>query len=396
MWYRHLKTKEEYILTNRYFLSHSPITFHFAKSSRNFVVEEVPLYEFAGEGEHIVACIRKRDMTTWQMLQELSGRLGVKMSDIGYAGLKDKEAMTIQHISLPRTFEAALDGFTHPNIKILSLKRHTNKIKIGHLKGNKFTIRLKKVGKVEAVKLQNAVALIKEHGMPNYFGHQRFGNDGQNYILGKQIIDGEKKERNRKLKELLINAYQSERFNSWLSTRVSIAHLTKEFDGSALSDSIGALFESGGMKMDPEQVDAIAKESKGQAHFFPILNGDLLCHYPHGKLFAAEDLLEESQRFVSRLISPTGALAGEKVKRAESTAGAIEQHFFPKITMFGDRRYAWIWPEELGGRYIEEEAQFDLGFYLPRGCYATVLLEELAQKSLSKLFQSSSDDSMDE
>jgi tRNA pseudouridine13 synthase len=119
--------------------------FVFNASPRDFTVEEIPLYEFTGEGEHLVLKVRKKEMTTWEMLDAISGHLGIRRRDIGYAGLKDKHAMTIQYISLPAKLEEKLSTFSHEKIKILDTTRHNNKIRVGHLKGNRFEIRLKKV-----------------------------------------------------------------------------------------------------------------------------------------------------------------------------------------------------------------------------------------------------------
>ena len=107
------------ILNRLFYLNHTPIKAHFAKNSKDFVVSEVPLYEFSGEGEHLILHIRKKDLTTWQMLKILSSVTGVKERDFGYAGLKDKDGMTVQYISMPKLKEHTLENFSHEKIKIL-------------------------------------------------------------------------------------------------------------------------------------------------------------------------------------------------------------------------------------------------------------------------------------
>ncbi|NLC27166.1 MAG: tRNA pseudouridine(13) synthase TruD, partial [Campylobacteraceae bacterium] len=125
-------------MTRSFYLNHSPINgVHFTKNSSDFIVSELPLYEFSGTGEHLVLHVRKKDLTTWQMLQDLSKFSGARVRDFGYAGLKDKDGMTTQYISIHKSFKSALEGFTHEKIKILSTTKHENKIKIGHLKGNR-------------------------------------------------------------------------------------------------------------------------------------------------------------------------------------------------------------------------------------------------------------------
>ncbi len=366
-------------MKNSRFLTHSSINFVFTKNSKDFTVEEIPLYEFSGEGEHIVVAIRKKDMTTWEMLSYISSALGVKQKEIGYAGLKDKDGMTIQHISLPRNFESAIKDLTHPNIKILSVVRHKNKIKLGHLAGNKFFIRLKKIMPSDFAKLKNGLKTIEKEGMPNYFGYQRFGRDGKNHELGRDIAHGIKKERNQNLKRFFISAYQSYLFNDWLDFRIKLSRLTESFDKKELEDALKSHFASRGIAMDAK----IGAELKKQKQFFKIIDGDAMCHYPHGRLFFAEDMKVEGDRFASREIAPTGLLCGENNKRAKGSAFEIEKHFVDeKVKALGDRRYAWIFPTDCSIEYDEEKAHAKIRFSLPKGSYATGLLEELVGAEL--------------
>lgn len=363
-----------YIMKNSRFLTHSPINFVFTKNSKDFTVEELPLYEFSGEGEHIVALIRKKDMTTWEALSKISSLIGVKQRDIGYAGLKDKDGMTMQHISVPQNFESMLKSVETPNIKILNVYRHKNKIKLGHLAGNRFFIRLKKIMPSDYVKLKNALSKIAAEGMPNYFGYQRFGTDGKNHELGKDIVYGGKKERDQNLKRFFISAYQSKLFNDWLSFRIDLSRLVESFDKGELKEATRAHFAANGIELDP----SLGAELKKQEQFFKIINGDAMCHYPHGKLFGAEDAFAEAARFAQKQLSPTGLLCGDKNRLASNEAFAIEKTFMDEnIKALGDRRYAWIFPYDCDIEYDEEEAHAKIRFSLPKGSYATSLLEEI-------------------
>jgi len=356
-------------LNRLFYLNHTPINAHFAKNSKDFVVSENPLYEWTGEGEHLILQIRKKDMTTWQMLKHLSAVTGVKERDFGYAGLKDKDGMTVQFISMPKNKEATLENFHHDKIKIIDRAYHKNKLKIGHLKGNHFFIRLKKVNPTDAKKLQEAVKTIKKMGFPNYFGYQRFGTDGDNYEYAKKVLTGEVKERNKKMKKFFISAYQSHLFNLWLSKRVEISKLFDSFD----EEELDKLFNF------PKET---IKQVKTQAQFFKMLPGELMHHYPHGRIFICEDLATESQRFFEKDITPTGLLAGKKAQHATGIAANFEKDFSKEAEPFieqmnGTRRFAWIWAEDLEMVYKEDEWQVELNFSLPKGSYATVLLEEL-------------------
>ncbi|SFV57353.1 tRNA pseudouridine 13 synthase [hydrothermal vent metagenome] len=339
--------------------------FVFNPSPRDFIVDEIPLYNFTGEGEHLIVHIRKKDMTTWEMIGAIARYLDIKQRDIGYAGLKDKNAMTMQYISLlAKDNEERLKKFKHEKIKILGMQRHNNKIRVGHLKGNHFKIRLKKVLGVQKDKLDSVLKWIKINGIPNYFGNQRFGNDGDNWEEGKAIVEGKLKMRNRKTKTFLINAYQSYLFNSWLSKRVELSLLLQEFS-----------------EQDAERIFNLAegslKGTKEQKHFFKLLEGDLMMHYPFGRVFELESLAKESKRFIERDISPTGLLAGKRVSRVTGVAREIEQNYDVEIGENGARRYAWIAVENIKSTYIQEKAQYELSFYLPKGSYATNLLDIL-------------------
>lgn len=361
-------------MNRQFFLTHSPINATFTKNSSDFVVNEIPLYPFSGEGEHLVLHVRKKEMTTWDMLQYLSEVTGCKVRDFGYAGLKDKEGMTTQYLSLHKSFEPKLATFSHDKIKILEKTYHNNKIRTGHLKGNRFFVRLKKVSPVDAKKLQEGLKKIAKEGFPNFFGYQRFGIDGDNYLKGKAILEGKRKERNFKMKEFFINAYQSYLFNNWLSKRIEMSRLIEEF---ALLDAARAT------NLAPDIVETLKK----QPQFFKLMHGDVLHHYPAGKAFICENTTDELPRFLDKSITIAGWLVGGKNIRAEYEAGEIEKAMFVDSEPFlakldGSRRFAWSFAEDVEGLYKEEEAWFEMHFSLPKGSYATVIIEELIKVSL--------------
>lgn len=367
-----MKKYKELQIKRLYYLNHSPINVLFTKNSNDFVVNELPLYEFSGEGEHLVLHVRKKDMTTWQMVQVLSEVSGAKTRDFGYAGLKDKDGMTTQYISIHKSFEKKLENFSHENIKILSKTYHTNKIKIGHLKGNRFFIRVKRVNKIDAQKLQNALKTLAKEGFPNFFGYQRFGRDGDNYILGKEILEGKRRERKRKMKNFYISAYQSYLFNSWLSNRLKIGHMIEGFSDKEVANSLGFSLE-------------LVKQLRGQKRFFKIFVGDVLHHYPAGKAFVCEDLDEELKRFEEEDITATGWLFGGKSMRSEGIAKEIEDEVYLEAEPYleqlnGARRFAWAFLKDVEFEHKEEQGWFEMHFSLPKGSYATVVLEELTHQ----------------
>ncbi|WP_456393480.1 tRNA pseudouridine(13) synthase TruD [Nitratifractor sp.] len=339
--------------------------FVFNSSPRDFTVEEIPLYEASGEGEHLMIRLRKKGLSTFEALDILSNTLGIPKRRIGYAGLKDKHALTTQYLTIPAECAAALERLDHPQITILESRLHGNKLRIGHLKGNRFRLRFKKVLGVQKEKIDGMLKWIEAFGMPNYFGLQRFGVEGKNWQEGRALVQGALKMRDRKMREFLIGSYQSKLFNDWLSRRIRISRLLQEFSPRETERIEG---------LPPETL----KGTESQSHFFKILSGEVMMHYPYGRLFSAENLPAEAEKFAAKDRSPTGLLPGRKVKRALAPARTIEAEYDDEaIRETGSRRYAWVFPSEIHGRYVLEKAHYELSFSLPKGSYATVLVAML-------------------
>lgn len=336
------------------------LEFLFNKNSDNFYVEELPLYPFDHTGEWLMLKVRKKGVTTPEMIKRIASYLRIPHSNIGYAGLKDKDGLTIQWISLPRKYREEMNKFEDPNIKIVEKDLHRNKLKIGHLKGNKFFVRLKKVTPSTAKILFSILKDVKEYGIPNFFGEQRFGKYGNNFEEGKKIIDGEKFVKNRRLNKFLISAYQSKLFNDWLTERIKLSNIFELTQKELL-----------GLGYEKELIKFV----KSQKHPFKLLPGDLMSHYPVGRLFYLED--DESERFSKKEISVTGLMPGKKVMRAKGFARTIEEKFDDLVPANGERRIAWIFPEILDKNYNRDKAWFEFAFILPKGSYATVLVDIL-------------------
>lgn len=357
------------------YLKCAPINFYFAKNARNFVVEEIPLYAFSGNGEHLILKVRKKGLTTSEMIRAIAENLGIKSAEIGYAGLKDKNALTIQYISIHKKFEKQVANFSVENIKILDSTYHTNKLKLGHLRGNKFYICIKKLDKINAIKIQENCKIIAQQGMPNYFGVQRFGKNGDNFAQGRAILEGKFKIRNKKTAQFLISAYQSYLFNEWLKKRVELCKVLESFSTNEVATHYKiSLIE--------------AKNLQKQTHFFKILQGDIMSEYPFGKLKVADSRLNQvAEQFLKREIAPTGLLYGAKTMKANYMAQIFESAFYDKLleNQIGDRRVAWVFPQDLEFIYKKEIAQGEFKLTLPKGSYATIFLEILSNNRLQTL-----------
>jgi tRNA pseudouridine13 synthase len=170
--------------------------------------------------------------------------------------------------------------------------------------------------------------------------------------------------RDRKTREFLMGSYQSYLYNQWLCKRMELNLLLEKFNES-----------------ETEQVLKLPQGSlegtKEQPNFFKLLEGDLMMHYPYGRLFEVEALAKEAERFETKDIAPTGLISGSKTKRATEVAKLFEEAFDEEMKLNGARRYAWIQVTEIEKNYIEERAHYELSFTLPKGSYATNVLDVL-------------------
>ena len=185
------------------------------------------------------------------------------------------------------------------------------------------------------------------------------------------------------MQNFLISAYQSHLFNQWLSLRIDISHLITKIKEREIYQALEMYFHTKEIPqafLDMNYCEML----KMQPHFFKIFYGDYMCHYPFGKNFLVEEeLLVDSRRFMEKDIAPTGLLSGIKSQISQKEAGFFESKFIDsRIKSVGQRRYAWIFPENLQFLYKQEEAQGELKFFLPKGAYATNLLRELAHREI--------------
>ena len=312
-------------------------------------------------------------MSTWKLITVLAKATGLQERDIGYAGLKDKNATTIQYISLPKQSERDLNAnLTTEKIEILERTYNKSPIKIGHLKGNQFSIVLHHINESDAKFFNTTAKMMQSKGIPNYYGYQRFGEDSRSYLQGKEIALSGKKLKGSKEK-LLVSAYQSHLFNKWLGQRVKLSTIIHKDD---------AKFAAKKLQYPLELVEVLAK----QPQFFKLFIGDAMMPYPYGKLSFLKDMTQVSQAFEQKKVSPTGLLCGEKAERAKSDAYYLEEPYDDTelSALKGDRRFAWIWPKEVETAYDKENKKLTVEFALPKGSYATTFLEEIGKFSLKE------------
>jgi len=317
-----------------------PIHFKFEQNQEDFVVEEIGL-EWKGSGNFTVYHIQKIEMTTWDMIAAFAEYLNINAEKIGYAGLKDKHATTSQYISIEARYEKEVRKFKHPQIKIMSTTRHSHSIRMGDLVGNRFKINLFEVSQIEAGRIEKLARKSEKLGLPNYFGYQRFGRDGDSIEQAKSMIEGDIHIEDSKLKKFLISIYQSVLFNDWLEERVM---MSREQNGSK----------------------------------FLLLEGDLYSDMK-GKHFTPKQI--QQRDFEAKKVVPTGLLCGRGVHRASAKAAEIEaKHDDGFLYEKGLRRDAIIFPKDIELKYTNGFDKMSVAFTLPKGSYATVFLENIASK----------------
>jgi len=331
-------------MKNREYLIDSKIDFKFLQNPTDFMVDEIAPFEFKGKGGFLVLHVKKVEMTTWDMVAAFAEFLNIPAQKIGYAGLKDKHATTTQYLSLDVRHEKTLKKFKHSQIKILKMTKHDKSIRMGDLKGNRFSINLHFVDNIEAGRIEKVARKIAKVGLPNYFGYQRFGRDGDSIKQAKEMIKGDLFINDNKVKNFLISIYQSTFFNEWLRERVM---RSVELNGGK----------------------------------FQLLDGDV--YMAKGKKLSTPKIMP-TREFESKKLIPTGLLCGRDVFRSRDEARKIEAKYDDEFLQEkGHRREALVFPSDIECSYDKKQTFLNIKFTLPKGSYATVFLESIAGRNYS-------------
>jgi tRNA pseudouridine13 synthase len=230
----------------------------FTPSPERFFVEEIPAYQPAGEGGHTFLWIEKRGLTTFDAIGRIARTFGVAARDVGYAGMKDKQATTRQWLSVPGLDPGPAVSLAEPDLTVLSAARHPHKLRMGHLRGNRFEVVLTGTATdQEVAELRARFSAASSDGVPNRYGEQRFGADTANASRGLALLRGEHKERDKRKRKLMLSALQSAVFNRALELRATSGGLTRVRPGDVLKKTdTGGLFVSTDVDVDQQRVDA--------------------------------------------------------------------------------------------------------------------------------------------
>lgn len=310
----------------------------------DFVVSEIPRIPPEGEGEYAYAYVEKHGLNTHDLVAALCER-GIRYDEVGVAGLKDKYAVTRQWLSVPRSHADCLKALDElEGARVLETSRHGSRLRRGHLRGNRFEVRVRQP---EAGWEEHAHAIVEridDVGLPNYFGPQRFGRFNSNAIDAVRLLRGEKVPGGRRLNSFFISALQSHLFNWNLKGRVEAGVYDR------------------------------------------VLLGDRARRHDTGGMFIVGDADTESERARRLEISAVLPLYGRKVSGGLDAAFALENKVLERFGLRrsdfrprtrGDWRISRVRPESVELR--AESDGYTVAFTLPNGAYATTFLRELTK-----------------
>lgn len=317
----------------------------------DFRVEEIPAYEPSGAGDHLYLWVEKRGVGPEFFTRTIAQRVGVAAGEVGTAGLKDRYAVTRQWVSVPARAEPNLKRIDGDGIAVLAVSRHANKLKPGHLRGNRFRVLVRGADRSREAAAAAILDRMRREGMPNYYGPQRFGRDGSTAELGFRCLAGTAPKRLRPfLFKFALSAAQSVLFNDYLARR---------------------------------HRDGLLRT---------VLPGDVLMKWPGGGIFVAEDAVAEQARFDAREVVTGGPMFGSRTYPAKGVAAEREEAVladhritpatfarFGKLAS-GTRRHNLVYLDDLAAEW--EPTGLRLTFTMPSGSYATVLLREVMKAPL--------------
>jgi tRNA pseudouridine13 synthase len=330
----------------------------------DFVVEELAAYEPSGEGTHLYLKFEKRGLTTDAAVRAITKALSIPMRDVGIAGMKDKVAVTTQWVSIPAPpkspdLEERAKALTIVNIKVLDAKRHTNKLKTGHLKGNRFDIVVRDVPADAVDAVIAAMARFEKEGVPNAFGTQRFGTEGDNAQKAREWLTGKvRAPGDPRLRRFHFSALQSAAFNVVLDARVANGTWNQPVLGDLLKkEDTGGIFVCTDVQADKERADRGELGPTG-----PIVGARM--RWPEGEVKALEE----------RLVAPF--LEGVDLERARSLGEGTRRALRLRVTgcsvaqVMNSKGVPGA--DESDNR--EQLRALRVQFVLPKGAYATTVL----------------------
>lgn len=381
--------------------------------AEDFVVEEIPAYQPCGEGTHVYFFVEKSGLTTFDLVNKVAERLGKPSRDIGFAGLKDARAVTRQWLSVEHIEPERVKALEFPNAKVLDVSRHGNKLKLGHLRGNKFTIRVRGSDDADGARASEIMAVLAKRGMPNYFGAQRFGVRGDNAFIGRAVLLGDfesamaimlgwpgKDDHGdiRRARQLYDEGKLAEARETWPYTSRQQKRVLQSL--IKMRGNAKRAWRTVEMNLRRLMVSAFQSQLFNEVladrigELDRLVDGDIAMKHLNGACFVVEDAAGEQGRCDAFEISPTGPIFGHKVKRPTGPTRVVEDRvlgasgvgleaFRVKDGMKfpGERRALRVCPADASvAAGSDQDGVFvALRFTLPPGCYATCVTREVCK-----------------
>ena len=397
----------------------------------DFLVEEQPLYEPVGEGEHLYLYIEKRELTTTDVVHHIAKAFRIKPRAVGYAGLKDKHAITRQHISvwIPKASDSdcaeALERLSRINrLAILWAQRHTNKLQRGHHGGNRFVLRVRDVEPTHVVRAKRVLDILEKRGVPNYIGEQRFGYRQNSHLMGRALLKGEYQQ----MLDLLLGSDYPTESEQILQGRafyrrgeyeqaLEVWPKSLRYDRQALD----ALRQGKDPRSAALQIDRLQRQFLVSAWqsapfnhvldrrlreqtFDKLLVGDMAWKHIGRAQFAVDQAAADADnapggRIETGEVSPSGPLWGREMLPASQHPAQIELDALlasevgqdeldgpadnPSAAPKGNRRSLRIMVKDpaVEGGSDEHGPYIRASFELPRGAYATMVMREIIKPS---------------
>ncbi len=381
--------------------------------NEDFVVEEIPLYRPSGEGTHAYFAIEKQGLTTLAAIKQVANALGKPSREIGYAGLKDAHGITRQMFSVEHVDPQRVADLSFARIKVLSVSRHTNKLKLGHLAGNRFIIKTRDSAPSATPKAEAVLERLMARGVPNYFGPQRFGARGDNGQIGRAVLceDYEKAialilgrlgpfdhGRVRQARELFESGDLHAALSAWPPAFREQIRVCREMVRTG-GDARRA-WEATDRTLRKLYVSACQSELFNRVVAVRITGlhrletGDLAYKHANGACFRVEDAAVEQPRCDAFEISPTGPLFGPRMTEPFGRPRDRELNVLADAGLTrglnqskhrdsppGGRRplRVPIGEPELDAGSDDRGAFLRLRFTLPAGAYATNVTREVCK-----------------
>lgn len=310
----------------------------------DFRVDETLGFFPDGEGAHRWLWVEKRGCNTEWVARQLARVADVHPRDVGFAGLKDRHAVTRQWFSVPLPAAQQPDwaALEAEGIRVLEAVAHSRKLRRGTLQGNRFALRISRV-EGDRDEVERRLERIRSEGVPNYFGPQRFGREMGNLTLALELFRGEVRLRNRNRRSLALSAARSWLFNELLSRRVARGDWNRLLPGdvAALSGS-NSVFKVGAP--DDELMQRLRA-------------GDI---HPTGPLWGRGELMSQGD---CRELETAVADAWPELAAGLEEAG-LRQERRPLRLLPGELEWCW------------DSGDLNVQMVLPAGAYATTVLRE--------------------